>query len=1368
MKTFARRALGMGLISLAAACASGGGGCGGCSPIPGGFPRESVVTNAATLRITRPGFDFIGANAPTVVSSFMKLPGGVFKINIPKVSKSFGPFTAALCPDGAKPNNNPPDCVAEVSVANTKLRVDAVAPGNLVIRGTLPVRLRYAPGDVSVIGGIAVGLGNGACDGGTPKFDYKDFGITVTVRVIEETRPPRNGFTRLEVDVNPAITRDDVSVCKSCGIITGGCNAALDFVKDQIFDSIFNGVKEQVHGAVAGLLCMKPNAAANPQCPTGTKVKDGQCVYANDETSCVPLALGSEGRLDLSGAFASISPGTSGGLDFALGGSGAGDSVPSLPANGNGETTNGLTLTMLGGALPFPQSSCVPKFDNPPPKSIPVPDELRKDTVTPWPAGTPAPHVGIALSGRFLNYAFGSAYNSGILCLGISTEQVQLVQSGLVSVLIPGVKKLTFEQKAAAVAITTRPQRPPKLRMGTGKDIATDPLIALELPEFAVDFYVWSLDRFVRAFTFTGDLTVPVNLQTGKSDKNPKGGLLPVVGSIKIEHAVVTNNDLLSDDPAAVAAALSSIVGGLSGQLTGAIGAIDVSSLLSGFGLGINVPDGAIRSLTKGGDQFLAIFGSLSKGTTAHLEADTEAHLVGKVVHPEAMGIATMSRAALPELNVAFSSPAVGPVEYSWALDHGTRSAWSSDANVTIKDDYLVFQGKHELKVWARLKGEMETEDTTPAVVPYTIDTLPPGIEVKKTDGGDLAVRAWDYVSPNSELMARYQLVEADGSEAPFTEWAPLGERETIAAGDATSVKVQVRDPEGNVGEENALIRGKPDGSLQAAGGCDCSAAPRSGGPSGLWAFGAVAGLFFAARRRRRSRTAAAGLGTIAVLASFNQGCGCGSDDNAEDLQKKFGCGADCKEACKPALPPGEVGSYTSVAKAKSGALWIAGYNDGVFSEETENAYGDLVVGQYDAVKGKVQWTSVDGVPKRTDNSCPPSERTGWRNGEVEPGDNVGLWTSLQIDASDRPMVSYYDATNHALKFAIFDSQRWVSYTVMAPADGKGDVGRYGKLAVVEGKPVIVFSANLPGVEGFVRSKIVLAKSRSPSPMSDGEWSFEDVMVEEQAPCRFYACAAGEACVRSTGKCTATQAGCTPADCGNGKACVPIDGKASCQEVLNDAFIEAYPSSIGDYISVAIGPEGLGVVAYDRIHGNLVGMKRQGPDWAVTILDGETGARPKATDTGDMGIGASLFITANGDWHTTYVDGISEALVYMRAPGGKPGARELVDDGFRLGKDAPVFADGRHIVGDDSFVRADDAGNVTIAYQDASKGELRFARGAPNGKGHTWTLTAVPQEGRFAGFFPNLVPAGEEVVNYWRQLDAPTRGLVGDVALVKP
>jgi hypothetical protein len=185
-----------------------------------------------------------------------------------------------------------------------------------------------------------------------------------------------------------------------------------------------------------------------------------------------------------------------------------------------------------------------------------------------------------------------------------------------------------------------------------------------------------------------------------------------------------------------------------------------------------------------------------------------------------------------------------------------------------------------------------------------------------------------------------------------------------------------------------------------------------------------------------------------------------------------------------------------------------------------------------------------------------------------------------------------------------------------------------------------------------------------------------------------------------------------------------------------------------------------------------VGVANGGSAWVATTLDGETGSRASNTakDTGDVGVAASLAITSNGDWHVSYVNGIKETLQYVLVPGGKTSLKpEVIDDGAGLGVGAPAFADGLHVVGDDSNIQVDEAtGTITVTYQDSTIGELRIATGAVSGSTHTWTVRSIPQPNRFAGFFPVRVPGMPQIANWWRTTDHTAKSISGDVAFVTP
>src|SRR5690606_4170634 len=116
------------------------------------------------------------------------------------------------------------------------------------------------------------------------------------------------------------------------------------------------------------------------------------------------------------------------------------------PSAKNGDlepSAGGATLRLMGGLLPSPQASCVPIADVPPPSDIVIPPEFSQtNRPADWPADYPGPHAGVVISERFLAYALANAHNSGFLCLGITTDAVEQLNSGLFSLLVPSIGTL--------------------------------------------------------------------------------------------------------------------------------------------------------------------------------------------------------------------------------------------------------------------------------------------------------------------------------------------------------------------------------------------------------------------------------------------------------------------------------------------------------------------------------------------------------------------------------------------------------------------------------------------------------------------------------------------------------------------------------------------------------------------------------------------------------------------------------------------------------------------------------------------------------------------------------------------------------------
>ncbi|MFO0659374.1 MAG: hypothetical protein U0165_06035 [Polyangiaceae bacterium] len=141
------------------------------------------------------------------------------------------------------------------------------------------------------------------------------------------------------------------------------------------------------------------------------------------------------------------------------------------------------------------------------------------------------------------------------------------------------------------------------------------------------------------------------------------------------------------------------------------------------------------------------------------------------------------------------------------------------------------------------------------------------------------------------------------------------------------------------------------------------------------------------------------------------------------------------------------------------------------------------------------------------------------------------------------------------------------------------------------------------------------------------------------------------------------------------------------------------------------------------VRGDLWAARKNGGAWAATLLGLET----DNLDTGDVGIGASLYIDGT-DWHISYVDGITEPIKYILEVSQ---VREAGAVGIRRQRQLSRSNDAtHHIVGDDSSITVAN-GAVTVAYQDATSRTLRVATRDASG---AW-FEVVAQADKTAGFF---------------------------------
>ncbi len=1200
---------------------------------------------------------------------------------------------------------------------------------------------------------------------------------SISIEVDSNPAHSRKGYSRIvvsKVDVNKDQLKNSLHFCDGHhrDLVEGLAEGPGFSV--QLVDPLLDTLKEQI----SQQLCQKPNPEMSPACPDGSSEQDGLCKYADGE--CVSIMLGTDGNIDLSSFLASLSPGTKGGLDFLFA---AGGESGNPPWGNLNPIAGGATLGMFGGALPKPQSSCVKLANMDPPQGIPIPDEITANTVSGWPAGS-NPHFGFALNERFFNYALAGMYDSGLLCIGIAGQSLNLGPISLTSDLfgtflgVKSVKDLALQNESASLALVVRPGAPPTAVFGNGTNLETDPLIRIGVKNLAIDFYVWSLDRFIRFMTYSFDLDVPLNLTVTPD------GLVPVLEKINFTNATVTNSPLIEEDPAKIAASLTDLIGGQIGSLLGgALPAVNLNEQLASLGLTLNIPETVegqgspgLRKLSKGNDNFLGIFATLGiAGAPPPPPVETNGSIVGKEIDPAGLLLATATPDNKPSVRIALSSPeddGSRAVEYQVRVDGGLWKPWTSKRTIDVSEGIFRVQGKHRIEARARVVGQPATLDATPVELDFTIDTMAPSIRVKQTAEGKAEILVKDLVSEAETVLVRYRV---DGGS--WSEWLAATDLPVLDVSDADDVEVEAKDEEGLVGKASQAIRGKAIPS--ADGGCGCSVvgSDSTGNGKALGLLGVLlVGIALRVGRRSRksapaaskpakapasaqkvSRTLRALTGIAAVsTAGLFAGCNCGAVETADTTGGgTTTTGTTTAPSCEECdtLYPGLAGAYAS-AVVVDDALWVSGYLEKSISKNgSDFSWGDLVVGKYDGTA--IAWEIIDGVPE-VEVDPTSYDVNGFRGGVTDPGDDVGLWTSIAANDSGGLAVAYYDRTNRSLKVAVQGDEGWTVSTVQQK--DTSDLGRYAKIAWINGAWTIAFLAMEPGEGGAVTSGVRVATSSNGS-----SWTFEDAHQNKATPCAARFCATGTACIKETSLCTTElpKASCTPS-CTSAQSCVDGGGGAGvCKDKRTAAELETYPEGSGAYVAVAREKAGgLGIVFYDRVKGNLMMATKSSGSWVSTVLDGEA----NGTDTGDVGIGAALAIDDAGIWHVAYSNGYDESLQYMSINNGAASAAEVIDDG--AGIEGTPFDDGRHIVGDDASIHVTPGGDIQVSYQDATVGSLRWAVGTPSANGHSWAVKVVQQDG-FAGAFSKIVQQGgaAKVVNWSRKIGEKN---VGDIAVATP
>lgn len=323
-----------------------------------------------------------------------------------------------------------------------------------------------------------------------------------------------------------------------------------------------------------------------------------------------------------------------------------------------------------------------------------------------------------------------------------------------------------------------------------------------------------------------------------------------------------------------------------------------------------------------------------------------------------------------------------------------------------------------------------------------------------------------------------------------------------------------------------------------------------------------------------------------------------------------------------------------------------AANNVGFYSSIEVDAQGNPHIAYFDQSATRVRYAYKRGAT--------------WTIETPDPS-TAGDYASLALDPQASPGISYFTGVSNDLKFARKSGTTWTVET--ADDGGAAQVGFFTSLAFDgQGNPGVTYYDLTNGNLKFARK-------------SGGSWASETADGSANDVGRYSSLA-----LDAQGNPHVSYRDDTSLD-------LKYAWKAG--GAWTTETVDGASSNVGQYTSIAVDPSGVVHVSYYDLAGDLKYAKRTGSGWTIEVADG---------GAANAGLWTSIALDAQGDPHITYQDNTTNDLMYASRTSGT---------WTRVAIDASESQAALY-----TSLALDSQGNAHVSYYDNTAGDLRYATAA--------------------------------------------------------